>query len=210
MDPKFWHDKWASNQIGFHEEVYHPLLCRHWDSLNVDKSATVFVPLCGKSQDMVWLRGRGHEVAGVELSGIAARAFFDENDVPVECDEVGGFKRYRGGGYTIVCGDIFELTAEILGVFAAVYDRAALIALPRATRRAYVRLLQTLCRPQTHGLLITVSYPADAISPPPFAVSSEEVDALYAGWCDIELIGTGETSVKGVAGRETAFRLAVR
>ncbi len=210
MEPKFWHDKWKSNQIGFHEEVFHPLLCRYWDALGIDTAATVFVPLCGKSKDMVWLRDRGHKVVGVELSEIAAQAFFDENNLPVECDQLGAFKRYRGGGYILLCGDVFDLTAAVLGRFAAVYDRAALIALPPGSRRSYIRHLQTLCRSGTLGLLITLSYPPDALSPPPFAVPVEEVEEIYANWCELTLLGMGAARVKGVAGSESVFGLCVR
>lgn len=210
MDHQFWHDKWKANQIGFHEDAFHPQLCRHWDSLGVDNSAAVFVPLCGKSRDMVWLRERGFEVVGVELSEIAAQAFFDENSVTVKCDQLGSFKRYRGGGYTLLCGDVFDLTTEILGPITAIYDRAALIALPLETRRTYVEHLRTLCPPQTLGLLITLSYPPRSISPPPYLVSPAEVDANYAPWCVLTVLGTGETTIKGVAGSQTAYRLCAR
>lgn len=210
MQPKFWHDKWASNQIGFHEADFHPQLCRHWHLLGLDPSAVVFVPLCGKSKDMVWLRRLGHRVVGAELSEIAIQAFLDENEVAVQCDELGPFKRYSGGGYTLFCGDIFDLTSALLGQIDAFYDRAALIALPPETRPAYVKRVRTLCRAAVQGLLVTVNYPLDAVSPPPFAILSDEVDDLYAGWCDVEVLGTGATSVKGAAGSETVFRLAVR
>jgi thiopurine S-methyltransferase len=210
MDHKFWRDKWIANQIGFHEDLFHPLLCDHWATLEIDSVAPVFVPLCGKSKDMVWLRERGHEVIGVELSEVAAEAFFGENDMPAVRDELGPFSRYRGGGYTLLCGDVFDLTAELLGPFAAIYDRAALIALPPDTRRAYARHLQSLCAPRTLVLLITLSYPPEELSPPPFIVPSGEVDHLYASWCEITLLATGETTVKGVPGSQTAFRLAVR
>jgi thiopurine S-methyltransferase len=210
MEPKFWREKWATNQIGFHEDVFHESLCEHWESFGVERRATVFVPLCGKSKDMVWLRERGHQVVGIELSEIAVQAFFDENGLSAERDEFGPFSRYRGGGYTLLCGDIFDLTREFLGPFAALYDRAALIALPPETRRAYVEHVRTLCEVQTLGLLITISYPPEAVSPPPFLVPPEEVDALYGSWCEITPLGTGPTQVKGVAGTHAAFRLRVQ
>ena len=205
MDPKFWHDKWKSNQIGFHEDRFHPMLCEFWDSLGIDTSAAVLVPLCGKSRDLVWLGERGHEVIGVELSEIAVRAFFDENAVAAEVDELGSFKRYRGGGYTLLCGDFFDLTPGELEPFTAVYDRAALIALPPDTRRGYVRHLAKLCIPEIVLFLITVGYPPTAVSPPPFLVSAEEVETLYSGWRQISVLAKGETSIKGVPGSQTAF-----
>ena len=78
MDRAFWQDKWASGQIGFHEAETHPLLVAHFDALDVPSAVPVFVPLCGKSLDMVWLRERGHDVVGVELSALACASFFEE------------------------------------------------------------------------------------------------------------------------------------
>jgi len=210
VDPEFWRDKWAANQIGFHEDVFHPMLCQNWDKLSVAQGASVLVPLCGKSRDLVWLRDRGYEILAVELSEIATQAFFDENDIRVERDIHGPFIRYRGGGYTLLIGNIFDLTSELLGAVAAFYDRAALIALPPDVRRNYVRHMQTLINIDAPGLLITVSYPEDVISPPPFVVSSAEVRELYSPWCDVSLLNTGPAEVKGVAGSESVYQLKVR
>jgi len=209
MEPKFWREKWAANQIGFHEEIFHELMCEHWVPLVVDCAARVFVPLCGKSRDMLWLRERGHEVVGVEVSDIAVAAFLEENGLIAQRDEFGRFSRYRGEGYTLLCGDIFDLTPEILGPFAAFYDRAALIALPPETRQAYAAHIQSLCAEKTHGLLITIGYPPDEVSPPPFLVPREEVQTLYGPWCEVTLVGGGDTQVKGVAASHNAYSLRV-
>jgi thiopurine S-methyltransferase len=209
MEAKFWRDKWASNQIGFHSDEFHPMLVQHWHSLEMDPSATVFVPLCGKSADMVWLRARGHDVVGVELSEIAAAAFFDENQVIAERFNTGPFRCYRGGGYTILCGDLFELKLDHISHINCVYDRASLIALPPETRQSYAAHLASLCASGTMMLLVTLNYPADEVSPPPFLVGDDEVDTLYSSWCDVTNIGTDAAEIKGVKGRETAFRLCV-
>ena len=44
MEPKFWIDRWEENRIGFHEDVFHPVLCKYWDTLSIDLSVPVFVP----------------------------------------------------------------------------------------------------------------------------------------------------------------------
>lgn len=210
MDAQFWLDKWAADQIGFHEDKVHPLLAAHWESIGVEVTAPVFVPLCGKSKDMVWLRARGHPIVGVELSEIAVAAFFTENGIVATRDAYAGFVRFRGGGYTLLCGDILDLNATILGIFAAYYDRAALIALPRQMRDDYMGLLRGVCPKTATGLLITVSYPPDAVSPPPFPVTQDEIDTLHVDWADIDVLGSGQTTVKNVAGSETAWRIRVR
>lgn len=54
-------------------------------SLDLAQGSRVFVPLCGKSLDMIWLAQQGHEVIGVELSPVAVEDFFRENGLnPVQ------------------------------------------------------------------------------------------------------------------------------
>ncbi len=78
-DPEFWHAKWASNQIGFHLTDVNTLLTDHWHTTQPKREDRVFVPLCGKSEDLVWLAEKHNDVQGVELSPIAVRAFFAEH-----------------------------------------------------------------------------------------------------------------------------------
>ncbi len=210
MEPKFWIERWEENRIGFHEDVFHPMLCKYWDTLSIDLSVPVFVPLCGKSRDLVWLRNRGHEVVGVELSEVAAQAFFKENNISAERHQDGPFVCLRGAGYTFFIGDFFDLTPDFINPISSVYDRAALIALPSEMRRNYVQHLKTLCSSEALGLLVTVSYQADQVSPPPFLVEPEEIKSLYNPWCKLNLLGISETKVKGAAGCESGYRLQVR
>ena len=50
----------------------------YWPRLELASDAPVFVPLCGKSLDMVWLAQQGHRVIGAELSQRAIDDFFAE------------------------------------------------------------------------------------------------------------------------------------
>ena len=43
---------------------------------------SIFVPLCGKTLDLIWLNEKGHTVMGCELSEVAAKQFFEENKIP--------------------------------------------------------------------------------------------------------------------------------
>lgn len=70
MKSEFWHDRWLNSQIGFHQSEVNSYLQEHWSEHFQDRG-TVFVPLCGKSRDMVWLCDQGHTVIGSELSAIA-------------------------------------------------------------------------------------------------------------------------------------------
>lgn len=206
MEANFWQQRWASNQIGFHEADYHPQLLAHWPTLGVT-GGRVLVPLCGKSLDMVWLRERGHEVLGVELSDIAVRAFFAERGLTPSVDPRDGYEVFTADGYTLLCGDFFALTTAALGAFAAIYDRAALIALPPDMRRDYAATLTRLAAPGTNMLTITVEYDTSVLTPPPFPVTGEEIQRLYASEWRIEDRGRVPAQVKGQSGIEGVYVL---
>lgn len=205
MEASFWQSRWEADQIGFHEAQVHPMLIAHGARLGAD--GRVFVPLCGKSRDMPWLRAQGHAVLGIELADIAVRAFFAEHGMTPTHTSVAPFEHFSADGYHLLCGDFFALTRATAGPFSAIYDRAALIALPPEMRRAYATHMTALAETGTCMLLITVKYGTSVISPPPFAVPMEEVMALYSDAWQIEDCGTRAAEVKGQPGSEQAFVL---
>lgn len=180
MEAEFWQQRWRTGQVGFHQSDVDRNLRRHWPSLGVAPPGRVFVPLCGKSLDLKWLLDRGHDVVGIELSTIAVQAFCMENGIPARRRVLADFDVYEAPHITLLCGDFFKLTEEILGAVAAVYDRAALIAWAPELRAPYVRHLSALTRSATHTLLVTVEYPQDQMPGPPFSVDAAEVEQLYA------------------------------
>ncbi|HID48915.1 MAG TPA: thiopurine S-methyltransferase [Chromatiales bacterium] len=179
MQPEFWRQRWRNNRIGFHLGQVNPYLVKYWPTLGLHAGSRVFVPLCGKSLDMLWLAEQGYEVVGVEISPIAVRAFFEENRLEPEITQQGAFEIWVVDQITILLGDFFELTPGQLGEVAAVYDRASLIALPADMRAGYVEHLHALC-PAVPRLLITLDYDQSRMAGPPFAVGDEEVRDLYA------------------------------
>jgi thiopurine S-methyltransferase len=180
MDPEFWHARWQENRIGFHLQETNPWLVRYWPPPRTAPGDRVLVPLCGKSLDMLWLLDQGYRVTGVEISRIAAEAFFAENSLVPAIDQAGEFIRYRCDALDILCGDFFTLDRDTAGDIDAVYDRASLIALPPAMRAAYARHLASLLEPGTSCLLITLDYNQRQMDGPPFAVTGEEITSLYA------------------------------
>ncbi len=179
VEPQFWHERWAQNRIGFHLDQVNPWLVEYWPSLKLHAGSRVFVPLCGKSLDMLWLAEQGHEVVGIEISPLAVRAFFEENRLEPEVVREGAFELWSVEQITLILGDYFELQPAQLGEVAAVYDRASLVALPEAMRVDYVRHLDALA-PAAPRLLVTLDYDQDKAEGPPFAVSDEEVRELFA------------------------------
>ena len=178
MHPEFWHERWSSNRIGFHRDAPLPLLATHWPALGLAADARVFVPLCGKSLDMVWLAERGHRVLGVELSELAVRQFFDERGLAPAIHDTTAGRHFSAGPYELIVGDALALQADVLADCAAVYDRAAMIALPPDLRRTYAAAAWRDLPPGCRGLLITLEYPQAEKAGPPFSVDADEVATL--------------------------------
>lgn len=180
MEADRWHERWRSGRIGFHQkEVARPL--RHlWPRLNLPPGSTVFVPLCGKSLDLLWLRNQGYNVVGLELSEIAVEGFFAENGISARRYARRHFNEYLANGLRLLQADLFELTPQILEPVAAVYDRASLIAMPPALQGRYARKLAELTAAGTQTLLTTLEYPQQEMAGPPFSVDSASVNGLYA------------------------------
>ena len=195
MKAEFWLDRWKNGQIGgFNQQEANAALRAHWPTLGVPAGARVFVPLCGKSIDMVWLRAQGHEVLGVELSRIAVRDFYAENGLRPEISPHGKLERWSAEGVTILCGDLFELTPDDLADVKAVYDRASLIALPRELRDRYAAKMRDDLPRDAQTLLVTLRYREGEMEGPPFSVDETEVRRLYAGAFDVNLLSSSDAT----------------
>lgn len=189
MEAGFWHERWQANEIAFHEPEGNVGLPKLWPRLGVDPTATVFVPLCGKSVDLLWLAAQGHRVVGVELSPVAVDAFFAENQLTPTVTERDGFRVHSANGIEIWCGNLFALPDAVLAGVAAVYDRASLIAFPPEMRPRYAEKLIAATPSGTATLLLSVEYDQSRMTGPPFSVPTEEIETLFGAACDIELIG---------------------
>ena len=188
MEKEFWVERWERQETGFHQGDINPYLKRYWPELNLARGSEIFVPLCGKSRDMSWLREQGYGVTGIELSDIAVRAFFVENGHVPHRDTCGRFDRYEAEGIRLLCGDFFDLGRDDLANVTAVYDRASLVALPVEMRRRYVRHMADILPSATQILLVTFDYRQTEMPGPPFAVSPDEVQALYRDYAGIHLL----------------------
>ena len=213
MDPDFWHERWQARQIGFHQSAPHPFLERWWPSLNVAPGARVYVPLCGKSLDMVWLSVRGYRVVGSELSALAVEEFFGEQQpTDVEIERRGAFRRHRSGALEILEGDALQLTPEMLGPVQAAYDRAALVALPPSMRGQYAQNFAALMPAGSRTLLIAFEYEQAIKDGPPFSVTPDEVVTLYGDTFQVEVLERvdiiGESPKFAAAGLDALHEVA--
>jgi len=193
MKKEFWLERWEHSEIGFHQNEINPYLARFWKELSPSEGGEVFVPLCGKSLDMAWLRKQGSFVLGVELSSIAVKEFFHEQGMSPERVSGSGFDNYIADGYCLACGDFFDLRKEDMAKVSAVYDRASLVALPPDMRERYARHVVDILPRGTQILLVTFDYPQSEMQGPPFAVSVQEVEALYGNYADIRLLAHEDT-----------------
>jgi len=179
METSFWHDRWARRETAWHESAPHPLLVGHFASLKLELGSRVFVPLCGKTVDIGWLLAGGYRVAGAELSETAINELFQELGVEPVITRVGKLVRYSARDIDIFVGNIFDLTATTLGPVDAIYDRAALVALPGTMREQYSQHLRNLTRTAPQ-LLITFEYNQQLMDGPPFSIVEAEVQQHYA------------------------------
>ena len=209
MKHSFWEDKWESQQIGFHNPAVHPLLEKHMGDLGLSTGARVFLPLCGKTLDIHWLLAKGFRVCGAELVETAVQDLFRELGVTPSVTQVGDLRIYQAEHIDIFAGDIFKLTAEALGSVDAVYDRAALVALPRRMRIDYTSHIAAITdnAPQ---LLISFDYNQAEMDGPPFSVPGADIREYYQSPYTAALLGRYAVAggLKGkCAAKEDVWRL---
>ena len=185
MTPDFWQQRWQEKRIGFNQPEVNALLIRYFDQLDLPAGSRVLVPLCGKSIDMVWLAVQGYDVVGIELVESAIQEFFTEQSIAytvTESQANPNNKCYQGqlAGQTIELwvADIFELSADDIGHVDAVYDRAALIAMPTDMRPKYSRQVCELSQ-NAAQLLLTLNYDQNQWSGPPFSITQEQIQQYY-------------------------------
>lgn len=188
MDADFWLQRWREGRIGFHRSDVMPLLEQHWSALGVPRGTRVLVPLCGKSLDMPWLASRGLKVRGVELAPLAIEQFFAGHALTPQSRQAAYGTHHEAGDIEIVQADILTMGAAQFADCGAIYDRAALIALPPPMRERYARAVYDALPVGCRGLLITLEYPQHEMEGPPFSVEEREVHRLFGERWDIDLL----------------------
>ncbi len=208
MESGFWIKRWKENQIGFHQEEINPFLKKYAGELNI-KGKSIFVPLCGKTFDILWLAKNSHKVVGVELVESAVKQFFKELGVEPKVEVVKGLNKYSYDNIEIFAGDFFRLSREILGVVDVVYDRAALIALPEEMRARYSERMVELTQ-KAPQLILTYTYDVTQMQGPPFSIGEKELKDEYQKDYEIQLLEVVDTTdgIKSVnVAKEHAWHL---
>ena len=191
MQPEFWHERWELKEIGFHEPAGNALLVKYFDQLDLISGHRIFVPLCGKTRDIHWLLNQGLKVVGAELSEIAIGELFDDLNITPQITELDNLKRYSGPNIEIFAGDIFHLNEDLLGHVDAIYDRAALVALPNELRQRYTQRLVVITH-RAPQLVISFEYDQTVMQGPPFSISEDEVLSHYEDIYSVKSLETIE------------------
>ncbi|GAB1298142.1 Thiopurine S-methyltransferase [Apodemus speciosus] len=241
-----WQDKWVTRHISFHQEQGHQLLKKHLDTfLKGQNGLRVFFPLCGKAIEMKCMRGTSCDVhlclpgisseedddddndvsvrrpwphvVGVEISEIAIREFFAEQNLSYTEEpltEIAGAKIFK------VCIDYvlqgtFPYTAAAflifpdddddddddnssneanIGKFDRIWDRGALVAVNPGDRDRsqftprYAELILSLLRKEFQYLVAILSYDPTKHAGPPFYVSDAELKRLFGTNCVMQCL----------------------
>ncbi len=188
VDNQHWLDRWKENRIGFHEATVNQHLKTYLPQFRLAAGASVFLPLCGKAQDIVWLAQQGYEVIGIELSQLAIEAFFEENSLDYERVESDRFVTYKSENISLLQGDFFDLSQDDINTCHFIYDRAALIAMELPDRPRYYEHMLSIITPTSNMLLITLEYDQAEMLGPPFSVPTEEVSRYYADAFAVNLL----------------------
>ena len=201
MNAEFWHSRWQEKRIGFNQSAVNPLLINYFKQLNLPAGSRVFVPLCGKSIDMAWLAAQGYDVVGVELVETAVQEFFTEQNISPTVHQHAdnpAIKYYQGqlSGQiiTLWVADIFALSSDHIGSVNAVYDKAALIALPADMRVQYSAQMYQLSA-NAPQFIITLTYDQSKKAGPPFSISSEQIQQYYGDNYHISELTSEPTSI---------------
>jgi len=183
MDKEFWIRRWQDGLTGWHCKDFNKSLVTNAQTIFMDQSLPIFVPLCGKSRDMLWLLKQGYSVVACELSHKAVLEFFTENQIPYSVTSTPAFQVFTSCNVQqpikILQGDIFQLSGEVLGAISGIYDRAAYIALNQEQRKEYAKIISKIGHNKPI-LLETIDYPQCKVDGPPFSISRQEITAYFS------------------------------
>lgn len=188
MEISYWQSRWIKGNTGWHMDEVFPPLKNYWHHLQLAHGATILVPLCGKTLDIEWFVGQAYYVIGIDVSEKAIEALKHNHSEPFCTSSTGGLTRYKSDSLELWCGDFFKLQKNWLPPIDAIYDKAALIALPPETRRQYAKAIKRLCQPHTRQFLSCFEYNQDEMNGPPFAVFEDELQTHYSDRFHINLL----------------------
>lgn len=174
MSGRNWIKSWKEGNIGFHLSEINPALLAALEKINIQYD-NVFIPLAGKTKDILHFLELEKDVTAVELSPLAIEQFYFENKLAPE----------KTNKLNFIQSDIFNYRPA--RKYDLVYDRASMVALPYNIRVKYVEYLKSLLAPNGKILLINIEYDQTKMDGPPFSVTEQEIKEHYSEF-DVEVI----------------------
>lgn len=173
---RYWQNRWRNRYTEFHRKGIRPELVKHWPQIEMAASKKVLVPMCGKSNDLLWLASQGHHVVGIEFMLVAIKQFFRENKLAYQRERTRYGYSYKSDNLELVHADIYSLHAEFFSEFDGVYDGSALVTLPRDLRRNYVDQVYGNLKAACCGVLVSYEFSDAKLAGPPYPVYKSELD----------------------------------
>ncbi len=181
--PRFWQSKYDERSTNWDLGGPTPAFVDLADR-GVLTPGKMIVLGCGRGYDPVFFATRGFAVTAVDFAQSAV-------------DAVRENATRAGATLTILQTDIFSLDASHNGAYDYLLEYTCYCAIDPARRGEYAALAARLVRPG--GLLVALLFPVeDRPGGPPFGVSLDEADTLFAQWFDLV---TREESPKTVSPR---------
>eukprot|EP00538_Stauroneis_constricta_P011622 CAMPEP_0119554230 /NCGR_PEP_ID=MMETSP1352-20130426/6779_1 /TAXON_ID=265584 /ORGANISM="Stauroneis constricta, Strain CCMP1120" /LENGTH=350 /DNA_ID=CAMNT_0007600791 /DNA_START=39 /DNA_END=1091 /DNA_ORIENTATION=- len=234
-----WLDRWESNRIGFHLKDVNPIVAKFWNSHIITPLATTtaaaptretircFVPLCGKTIDMVYMIENAPtslndgaattvpvHVYGVDGIRKSLQEFCTEQPQLKIVEDAAslGYERFNGHSISLLKGDFFDFGPSAVDgtQFDAMFDRGSLVAIDPSMRGKYLGVIGNCIAPGGRILLVTLERrsadnPEATKKGPPFSISEAMVREMYGAldWVDtITMISSEDTLVDNPSNQE--------
>ena len=205
--------QWQGDKLGWHKEDINPHLLKHINTILLSSNAgnaypipkhNIFVPLCGKSIDLVYLATHTgiSNVVGIDIVRNAAVDFAsehteftiqevdkqqckeeeDDTNNKIGKDTTTSIQKFKGNKLTILIDDLFKMPTN--NRYDIIYDRASIVAIKPSLRQEYVNLMGTLLQPGGSILLVTLDRRTTTSEEakndgPPFSLDEKEIRQLY-------------------------------
>ncbi|XP_078380927.1 putative thiopurine S-methyltransferase [Oculina patagonica] len=172
-----------------------PILMKNINDLTGGRShLRIFVPLCGKTPDMLWLAEQGHAITGVEASARYITAFFRDsklqytmNSRKITADKKANVYVAKGKDITLYNCDIFDFSFEESGgQFDAIWDQSAMPvinAMGAERLKEYTSLMQSCLKPDGRHMVEICKHGANF-------VTGEMLKSMVGDKSDVRYIGT--------------------
>lgn len=179
MEKEKWLEAWQIGRTAFHQSAYNKAMVNHFKGQKL-KDKNVFIPLAGKSLDILFFLEKEANVIACEISPIAVEEFFKQSKLEFTTEVFKNFTIYKAKNLTFYLGDFFELTKTQVSHVDVMYDRASVVALPKELRSKYYEKIDQLIHKKTHLLILTYTHDGPMEFGPPFYVPEEEIKKAYA------------------------------